>query len=586
MKKCACAQRRKRESRLAYVSLILLLSLAVIQTTQITIATTTNNPWTIKLQILNDQNITASTFQPFDLIQICANVTYYNAAQPNVLTSFTIVGPPNNQTIITREETTQANGIAEFSFRLPIEGQNEDSIIGTWNVTATISGAEPQSATFTTQWNLETLSVVLQNSLGQNQTVFSPGNTIAVQATMSNQGPAEAANVTFNMQDSAGEIINQTQVLNSQIANSNQTQVQTTIQIPDNATAGQAAINVAVYNGTYNGINIPAAENQTAYFTVASNTTTLTPTSTPTPSPGPTPTPITIENSVSLFSWLLIAVGLFTFTSLFVFLKRKPSPITSQSPIFAPSTPSPETVTPASGQSTAPQETGPQPAPQTAAPTPKIASEKVMEATVLSEINLNETAEPPSKPIATIEVGRPDLELAPTQEPAAQATLTHLSEISSAIKRIQAMKTIIKSEREQLAQDLTELDKLLDERERTLKNYFDAVREEMEKAKTHLTDFEDKLDATAKPNLTPNRAQEPTSQAILTYRNRIASIEKRIQALNIALNLEKEQLAQDLIEFNKQVDERERTLKNYFDIARQEIEKVQTYLNNQEDEAP
>ena len=77
-------------------------------------------------------------------------------------------------------------------------------------------------------------------------------------------------------------------------------------------------------------------------------------------------------------------------------------------------------------------------------------------------------------------------------------------------------------------------------------------------------------------------AQEPTLQAILTYRNRIASNEKIIQALNIALKLEKQQFDQELTEFSKQLDERQKPLKDYFDILKQEIEKLQTCLNNEE----
>jgi len=571
---------KKISKQLVYILPILLLSLAIIQTTQITHAQTTNNPWAINLQILNDQNTTANIFNPFDLIQLCANVTYNNATQPDILVTFNVIGPSPNPISIARIETTQANGEAEFSFRLPIQGQSEDSIIGIWNVTATISNAQPQSSSFTTQWSLETTSINLQNSQGQNQTVFSPGNNVAVQVEISNQGQAQPANVTLNMQDSTGQIINQTEILNSQIASSNQTQVQATLQIPDNAAAGQAAINVALYEGTYNGTNIPAAENQTAYFTIATSKTTLTPS--PTPS-GPTPTPTVVINSVSLFLWLLVATGFFTFTILLVFLRRKPSQKTAQTPVSAPLTHSPATATPALGEATAPQEIIQPPAPQTTPPTPKIAPEKVMEATVMSEINLNETKEIPSKPVATIEVGKPDLESALSQAPAAQATLAQLGRISSTAKRIQAIKTTLKSVREQLAQDLTELNKLVDERERALKNYFGTVREEMEKAKTHLTDIEDTLDATAKPNFAPDLAQEAISQAILTYRSRIASSEKRIQALKIALKLEKEQLAQDLTELNKAVDQQEKTLNNYFGILRQEIEKLQTYLTDKED---
>ena len=171
----------------------------------------------------------------------------------------------------------------------------------------------------------------------------------------------------------------------------------------------------------------------------------------------------------------------------------------------------------------------------------------------------------------------------PAQAPATQATLAHVDRISSTTKRIQAIKTTLKSVMEQLAQDLTELNKLLDERERALKNYFDMVREEVENAKMNLTDIEDTSDATAKPNFAPDLSQELISQAILTYRSRIASTEKRIQALNIVLKLEEEQFAQDVIEFNKAVDQQEKTLNNYFDILRQEIEKLQTYLTDKED---
>ncbi len=78
-------------------------------------------------------------------------------------------------------------------------------------------------------------------------------------------------------------------------------------------------------------------------------------------------------------------------------------------------------------------------------------------------------------------------------------------------------------------------------------------------------------------------AQEPTSQAILAYRSRIASNEKIIQSLKIALKLEKDQLDPELIEFKKQAEATQKTLKNYFDILSQEIEKLQTALNEEED---
>jgi ribosomal protein L7/L12 len=580
--------KRKIGSKFVNVLLILLLSLALTQTFQIIHGqnTSTSNQWGLSLLVENAQNVT--TFAPFDQIQLLANVTYSNASQPDILVYFNVTGPQNsrNPTAITRIEMTNATGEAGFSFRLPIASENENSLVGTWQATVTIQTTDStiwKSLNFTTEWNLETTAINTLNSKGQNQTVFSPGNDVTVQATIKNQGQAQTANITLNMQDSTDQIINQTEILNSQIASNQTTQVPATLQIPDNATAGQAAINVAIYGGTYNGTDIPAAENQTAYFTVAGNTTTLTPTPTPTTSSGPTPTPTVVENSISLFSWLLVATGLFTFTILLMFLRRKPSPKTTQTPSFAPSTPSPAAATPALALSTTPQETIQQPAPQATAPTPKIAPEKVMEATVISDLNPSETTEAQSKLAATIEVGKPDLESAPAQAPAVQTILAHVDRISGTAKRIQAIKVTLKSVREQLALDLIELNKLVDERERALKNYFETVREEVENTKTHLTDIEDTSDAAAKPDFASDLSEELISQAILTYRSRIASTEKRIQALNTVLKLEEEQFDQDVTEFNKAVDQQEKTLNNYFGILRKEIGKLQTYLTDEED---
>lgn len=493
--------RRQKNSKACYrilnVLLILILSLAITQTLNVAHAqnNTSNNQWAMSLTAENNKNNVTTTFAPFDQIQLLATVTYGNASQPDILVYFNVTGPQNSnsQTAITRIETTNTTGEAGFSFRLPIASENESLLVGTWQAIATIqttNGIIQKSLNFTAQWDLETTAINLANSQGQNDTVFSPSDFVSINATINNPGQAQTANVTFSLQDSTGQIINQTEIQNSQIANSNQTQLSTILQIPDNATAGQAEISVAINSGTYAGINIPMAENQTATFTIASSDGTTNPTPTPTssstptpsssstPTSGPTPTPNSVENTVSLFSWLLIATGIFTFTILTLFLRRNHSTNTDETPTTQSSTAStlnPETSTPENGQSatpvlissTVPQETTQQPALQLNAPTPKIAQEKVMEATIMSKTNLKEIMEPQSKFAATIEVGKPDLEPASAQEPTADETLAHLNRVSSAAKRIHAIKTALKSKREQLAQDLIELNKLVDERENT-----------------------------------------------------------------------------------------------------------------------
>ena len=479
----ALKKTRKVLRQLVQILPILILSFAIIQTVQVAHAQTTSNPWAIKLQVLNGQNATASVFNPFDQIQICANVTYNNASQPDVLVTFNVAGPSVNSTNntvntikITRIEMTQANGEAEFSFRLPIEAQNEDEIIGTWNATATISGAPPQSTSFTTRWGLTIAAINLLNSQGQNQTVFSPSSNMEVQLEIGNNGPALPANVTINMQDPTGKIINQTEILNSQIASSNQTQVQqTSIQVPSNAPAGQASINVAIYKGTYNGTDIPAAENQTVHFTVSSGSTTPPPTPTPTPSPTPTPPPTPLQNSVSLFSWLLVSTGLFTFTLLYGFLRRKPTQISPQMPNM-PATKTTPTITPT------PVEPKPQP-PTTQQPTPtaQLAPESPIQAatmeqtTAIYETWLSQTSS------SSDAYNKPDSKPSSLQE-SAQSIANHLSRISETGKKVQVLETSLRVEREQLNKEIADLNKILEDQERAVKSYFDSIRQAVEAA--------------------------------------------------------------------------------------------------------
>ncbi len=199
MKNRACALGRKRKSQLACASLILLLSLILIQSIyaiQVTNAqsTTANGQWALSFQIQKvGQNTTSNIFTPFDQIQLTANVTYRNATQPDILVTFKVQGPSNaaNPTNITTVATTNATGQAESVFRLPADNQNEDSSIGKWQATATIQADNStlqQSLSFTTQWNLQITSISTQNSQGQNQTIFYPGKTVTVKLTISNKG--------------------------------------------------------------------------------------------------------------------------------------------------------------------------------------------------------------------------------------------------------------------------------------------------------------------------------------------------------------------------------------------------------------
>ncbi len=458
---------RRTNKQLVNTMLILLVSLAIIPTIQVIQAaqtTTSNNQWALSFQIQNAQNTTSSTFTPFDQIQLSAQVTYGNATQPNILVTFKVLSPSNspNAINITRIAATDANGDAECSFQLPVQGQDQNSLIGTWQASATIQTTNgtvqnslQKDLTFTTQWNLEIASIGIQNSQGQNQSIFYPGNTLAVQLAINNQGPSQPANITISMQDLTGKIINQTQIQNSQIdaSTANPTQVQGNLQIPSDASVGEATITAAIFSGNYQNVDIPAAQNKTAYFTIATNTA-------PTVTPTPTSPPL-IENSISLFSWVLVATGFFTFTILFMFLKRKPMPkIGSQMPNIPSPTPSQTICAPV----------------QPAAPTAKIAPEKIINATMATQL--------PSI-YETLQISSPQSISAQEQK---QSIVNYLTKISSINERVQALEAELKIEKEQLTKEITGLNKTLEEQERAVKNYFDSIRQEIAKITPNLND--------------------------------------------------------------------------------------------------
>ena len=467
------------------VAVIIFLSLMLIQIAPVALAQSQNSSsnWGLKIQVSKvGANVTGTGFAPFDQIQLSANVTYNNASQPNILVSFQVQSPTGSidPINITRIEATNSSGEAAFPFRLPIESDNQSALVGTWQASATIqttNGTLQQKLSFIVQWNMEITSINLQNSQGQDQTTFSPGDTVEVQLTINNTAQPQAANITLNMQDIAGNIVNQTQILNSQIdtSSTNLTQLQTDLQIPSNTAGGQMEINAALYSGNYLDFAIPAGENQTASFTIAGNTTTTptpTPTSTATPTSGPTPTPNVIENSVSLFSWLLVATGLFTFTSLFMFLKRRPMPkINTQMPHVPPTIPGPTISTP-STQSLLQQ-------PTTTTETPNAAPQKPSEPSIKSIL---------------------------PQQALESQVLTNLSRISETANRIQALKAELKLEREQLTKDLSELNKTVEDQQKAVKSYFDDVRTEIEKLETLLTD----KDITPPPPQPPKPTQQKT----------------------------------------------------------------------------
>ena len=320
-----------------------------------------------------------------------------------------------------------------------------------------------KSLDFTTQWNTEINSISILNSKNQNATSFQPGDKVTTLLSITSNQP-QSANITLSIQDASGNIINQTQIQTTLGNTTDQNQTTYTFAIPNNASTGPATINAAIYSGNYQNVNIPIAENRTAEFTIASNTTT-TPTSTPSSTPTPTPN----ENSISLFSWLLVATGIFTFTVLFMFLRRKPIQIGPQMPNL-PAIQITKTIN-ASTFGSIEQAS-------IIAPTATIASKKTVQETttpipIILESWKSQTT-PSTEPI------KQDTKSASSLKPS-QTVAEHLSKITETGKNVQAIEATLKMEKDKLAKEIMELNKTLEDQENAMKNYFDSIRQAIAK---------------------------------------------------------------------------------------------------------
>jgi hypothetical protein len=585
---------RKTTKKIPFAIAIIVLSLIAVQSIQITRGLNGGaEQWGLSFSAENAQNVTSTSFTPFEQIQLSSTVTYGNASVPDLLVTFKVQGPTGsaNPISITTIGKTNAAGVADSAFRLPVEEENSNSVIGTWQATATIRTSNStiqKNLSFTTRWNLEITSVSIENQQGHNQTIFYPGNTVTVALAITDVGSPQQANITIDMKDASGKAVNQTQIENTQINSSSTspTQLQASLEIPTNAVAGEASITAAIYSGTYQNTGIPAGENQTAYFTVIGNGVT-----TSSPSPRPTNTPNIFQNSVSLFSWLLVSTGLFTFTLLYLFLRRKPEEVGTQLPSAPSTVPSPVISVPLPVEGTQ-QKSTQQPTMPVGAATVGVAPEKTFQASVTE---IESTLQMQEKPVAVTEatVEPTSLESAVAQEPTPKTMLNQVSRVQGTAKRIQAIKTVLESEEQQFAQELAELNRKVDEREKTLKNYVDTIRGEFGKLQKYITDNEDvtpektaetsALEPIGKPDLESILSEEIVLEAMSKHQNRILSLTKRMEALKLVLKLEKEQLGKDFEELDKAVDDHEKTIKNHFNTVREEIEKLKKNLTEKED---
>jgi hypothetical protein len=383
------------------------------------------------------------TFAPFDLIQLIANLTNGNATVPQSTIVFNVEGPSSAsyRTEIVLSAETDKTGTANISFRIPLE-ETEKKVNGKWQVhvnVKTSNGTLQQAASFQIAWPVQNLSINFLDSQGHSQSVFNPNDTLkAVIAFNSNQ--SQTQNINFTVLDTLGNVLtHKTQDISTNATGKNEIFYE--FKIPENSALGVASANLSIYAGTYQNVSIPVAQNKIAYFSIGNSTTPPPDPPSPTPTPiSPTPIPL-VENTLSLFSWLIVATGFFTFTLLVLFLKRKNPKIRAQIPI-QPLTPS---------------------MPQVTSDSTHLNAREIITQTEASSIieQMNAT----------------NAKLTP------QESITlHLSGIASATQRIQDLKVILKEQTDQLNKEILQLNQILQRQEDFVRNYFDGIRLEVKKA--------------------------------------------------------------------------------------------------------
>lgn len=138
------------------------------------------------------QGQTSDAFAPQELVILYACVTYNLYPVQNKIVAFQIIGPPNpiyNYSIVMSSQTN-ANGIAQTSFRIPWPDENaETRIFGNWTAIATVDIAEQtvmDTLIFQVGWIVRLLRVETVDVNNMSRTSFTKGERVCFKLTVRN----------------------------------------------------------------------------------------------------------------------------------------------------------------------------------------------------------------------------------------------------------------------------------------------------------------------------------------------------------------------------------------------------------------
>ncbi|MGQ9538629.1 MAG: InlB B-repeat-containing protein [Candidatus Bathycorpusculaceae bacterium] len=219
-------------------------------------------------------NQKSDAFQPQELVELYARVTYNNAPITNWLVAFQVLDPLN-KTIAVCTNLTDGEGVASFRFRIPWpSGDAEQIVFGNWKAVATVNIADKvfmDTLTFQVGWILQVTGIKILNVEHSPQTDFLPGETIVFNLTVKNIALTDkAAVIIVDAFDFANHPIAHIIYENKPIVfQPGESFVKVVSQIPKTAIAGKATVSAVAYNALPEYGGVPYSPPCSSHFNVA-----------------------------------------------------------------------------------------------------------------------------------------------------------------------------------------------------------------------------------------------------------------------------------------------------------------------------
>ena len=153
-------------------------------------------------------NQSSDAFAPQQEVILYAYVTYNEAPVMNKIVYFEVNGPVNPlyEVSLSRTATTDEEGLASVSFRIPWPAENAETVVfGTWTVVAAVEIAEETVAdtlTFEVGWIIELVKVETVDVNNMSKTNFTRGEHMHFRLTVRNIALVEKiATLTIDVYD-------------------------------------------------------------------------------------------------------------------------------------------------------------------------------------------------------------------------------------------------------------------------------------------------------------------------------------------------------------------------------------------------